>query len=194
MAYASVAEVKALMNRSDLVDAQIQVALDAATEWIDAHSGRTYYPVSPVTEVQTVWGPTLYLKIKPVATVTSVSVRSKEIGSNGIALDTGSQFELLDSRRGIVRLGSWWPEFDEESIWHGYQATIVYTHELATPANIKLACVILAAHWMTTIIMPESLIFESLSEQQSVSMRFKSGKVPEQVHELIQYRKRATVV
>lgn len=198
MAYAVVDDVAKYLGRTLTVDqtTQAQLAIDAASEYIDDYTGKSWTPASPVTERHTITGPFIYLNHKPVTGVTSVNVRLQDVGAQSEALVSNVSYELFDSAKGLVFVGNYGDFLKVPLDYTGdpYVATIVYTHSLTVPKSIKLACIVLASHYMSPIISTSMQKFESMADPAGMRFTFRKTSVPGVVTELLRGKQRAAVV
>lgn len=183
MAYATAEDVAAYMGRQ-LTSTQLQQAaffLDAASAWIDQHTGKTWNPSSPTTElVSSTNGDYIYLSRKPVATVTLVRIRPPYVGSAWITVAAASGYEIVDLTRGLIRLSPdlfYGPRF--------YFAEITYTHTASVPPNVKLVAILLAAHKLNSAMNPLQQRVRSMNDNRAVSVTFRDEEVPPEVHSLL---------
>lgn len=175
MAYATAAELAAYMGRSAFSGSQLTQAnlyLDAATSWIDDQTGRTWSITSPITELHTINGNYLYLNHKPITDVTSINVRPNYPGSSDTLLVADVGYEILDAAKGLIAFSSTYPWLGTEA-YRNYVAEVIYTHAIAVPANIKLACMMLAAIIMNNTINPAQQRIRSYNDNRAISVTFK---------------------
>jgi hypothetical protein len=118
--------------------AQADTVIGAAEAAIDRYTGRTWSGTSVVDERHTIYGKSVYLNRKPVAAISSVTLRSPEIGATAIAQVSGSGYELLDAARGLLLV-----QAARNTI-----LTVSYTVTVDVPDPIILAAQTLAAGWL----------------------------------------------
>jgi hypothetical protein len=116
----------------------------AAESWIDGRTGRTWGVTASTTETQTIAGQALYLRITPVASVTSVSIRSTYVNAAWSAVS----YELLDAAQGLVLLP--WG-------YAGWLAQVVYVPAQTVDPRVSLAATKLTAHWLQPTITGEAV-------------------------------------
>lgn len=152
MAYALAADVATELGRT-LTGPQTTQATDliaSAQAVIDAYCRRTFEASTLITdELHLVEGPYLYLDQAPIASVSSVKVRSTGIGSALTTLVAGTGYEVLSAADGVISLS---PGYDVVSSLGedltGMYALVTYTPAVTVPADIKRATVLLVAGWM----------------------------------------------
>lgn len=149
MVYTTHAAVAALLGvtltpgQQTLITATLEPAMQA---YIDRFTGRSWGAASPVTaELHTVYGGVVYLKQRPVTTITAASYRYGFIGSTPTALVVGTSIELLDASRGQVLVSA-----PDDS-----QLSVSYTHAGALPADIGLAATMLVAAHMGDVLLAD---------------------------------------
>jgi hypothetical protein len=140
VAYADAADVATYLGRdlSDAEVAQVQIAIDAASAFVDSYTGRTWTGAAIVAELHTVFGPYVYLDRTPVTAISAVTSRTADIGAVPATLAAGSDYELLDAERGLVRHSA-----ADRSI-----LAVSYTVTAIVPDPVKLATTMLAAGWL----------------------------------------------
>lgn len=116
--------------------------IPAASAWIDGRTGRTWGVTASTTETQTVVGQALYLRKTPVASVTSVSIRSTYVNAAWSAVS----YELLDATQGLILLP--WG-------YAGWLAQVVYVPAQTVDPRVSLAATKLAAAWLQPTITGE---------------------------------------
>ena len=118
----------------------------------------------------------IFLRARPVATVESIVVRTYQVGDTGQTLLAGTDYELVDPKRGLVILAA---SYDSEAAYSGYDdyggsaiysdagallrsgltygsfAEISYTPGTMLPLEIQQAATQLAAHWLEYQLHPE---------------------------------------
>lgn len=157
---------------------QAELAAAAASDWIDLYKAQSWQAVSPVTdEIQTVMGDTVWLRYRPVDTVTSVETRAPAVGSDWTALSEG-QYELADAAQGRLTLAG----------WGNYQARVSYSHTANVPRNIAFAATVIAASLLGPTLRPNTSGLESISVgQNDVAVKFSVdyGSVPSEALALL---------
>lgn len=147
MAYTDADAVALHLNRTLTVDqeAQVDALVPAATAWIDARTNRSWDLTAPITgEAHTLYGPCLYLKQAPVASVEAVRVRSLTPGATARTLTAGVDYELLDAATGLVLIGTYYAV--------DYRASVDYTPNVPLDGRIALAATMLVAAWLTAAL------------------------------------------
>jgi hypothetical protein len=143
MAYTDADTVALHLGRTLTVDqeAQVDALVPAATAWIDARTNRSWELTAPITgEAHALYGPCLYLKQAPVASVEAVSVRSLTPGATARTLTAGVDYELLDAATGLVLIGTYYTV--------DYRASVDYTPAVPLDGRIALAATMLVAAWL----------------------------------------------
>ena len=154
---------------------QAGVLADAATAWIDRHTGRSWQASSPVTDEQhDLIGDTVYLTNLPVASVTTVKTRERYADAPTTTLDA-SQWELLDATNGVLLILGW--------AGVGRLALVTYTHTAPAtlPDDVELAATMIAGAWLSQALRPSTEGLEQISVgQNDVSVKFAAsrGDVP----------------
>lgn len=169
MPYSSSARVQLHIGRdfTPAQEAECSLLLDAADAWINTRAGRSWGITTPVTELHSSTGSTLYLRHVPVASITSITIRSALVGSAPTTLLAATGYELLDAARGLVRL---YPAY------YGWIATVVYTPDIPVDGRIELAATKLVAFWMGTLLSGQSdSSIQSYSIGQELQVRYKDG-------------------
>jgi hypothetical protein len=135
--YCDAVDVATYLGRdlSDAEAAQVQVAIDAASATVDSYTGRTWSGTAIVAELHTVFGSYVYLNRTPVTAISAVTSRTSDIGAVPATLAAGSDYELLDAARGLVRTTA-----SDRSI-----LAVSYTVTATVPDPVKLATTMLAA-------------------------------------------------
>lgn len=148
--YATPAELKGLLRRPDLADddATLSLCLRGATAVIDGYCGQL---IGNITETVELLGGGSFVTLPgfPVSNVTSVT-------ENGTLLTEGSYQWTTDGI--LTRLGG--------HVW-GSKVEVTYTYGVgATPADIQLVCLSLAARYY---LNPGGLKQETLAGGYSAS-------------------------
>jgi hypothetical protein len=138
MPYTDAAAISAYLGRTFTADeeAQATVCATAASGLIDRYTGQTWVGTSIVAEQHTVFGPYVYLDRTPMTAISAVTARSLDIGAVPTTLAAGSDYELLDTSRGLLRVG-----VADRSL-----VAVSYTAPGTVPAEVGLAATMLAAH------------------------------------------------
>ncbi len=137
MPYIDATDLETYLGRSLTVAeaAQAATVIGAAEEAIDRYTGRTWSGTSVVDERHTIYGQSVYLNRKPVAAISSLTLRSPEIGATAVAQMLGTGYELLDATRGLLLVQA----------SRGTILTVTYTVTVSVPDSITLAAQMLAA-------------------------------------------------
>lgn len=159
MSYATLAEFKAAIEIADTVDdADLQRALDAATQWIDHYTGRTFSAVDVASS------PRYFLPydqdrldVPDLASVTMLEVDTVGDETFKVALDPDEYdlypLYLVPGLGGYteIRLKA------TASYWFipGYQVRVTALWGFgATPAAVQQACILLANRWFQRLSVP----------------------------------------
>lgn len=93
MAYVALAELKLLLGIGDTAsDIPLQLALDAATAWIDQFTGRSFAAETGATKYFYPTNPNLIQLTPDIRTVTSVAVDNRGDGTFATTLTSGTHF------------------------------------------------------------------------------------------------------
>lgn len=147
---------------------QAGVLAQAASDWIDKYLGKSWQIASPATdELHTLYGDTVYLNNRPVASITTVKTRDSYADAPLTTLDA-SQWELFDAANGWVRILGW--------AGTGSLALVSYAYTLALPTPVGLAATMIAASWLgpTMVGLPSGLDAISLG-QNDINVKFGSS-------------------
>ncbi len=178
-AYADHDDVAEYLGRtlSTEQQAQADVYVSAASAFIDRKTGVQWATSSPATELLTVMGRLVYLKNTPVTDITLVTIRDLLPGADETTLVEGSDYELVDAAKGILSLTTVY-----SGLYPRYTSGIlkvVYSHSATiAPDNIKLAAIIIAAHYMNSALNPMGQRLKSLNDNRAVSITFRDQDVP----------------
>lgn len=152
----------------------------AATAYVDRYTGRSWQSDAVTDEQHDVTSGTVYLG-RAVASVSTVKLRTSEVGSDSTTLDA-DEWELLDADAGIVVV----------SATSGSVALVSYTPQ-AAPADVLHAATQIAAAWMGATLRPESAGLESVSVGQSdlsIKFRVDARTVPAEARQILDAHKR----
>lgn len=178
MTYCTASDVVAVLQR-DPTDAELGLLpqlVSAASEWIDQYTGRSYAPQVIVNETQRIYGPILYLRQKPVASIQAVRMRLPYAGAATWSLVSPTGYELLDPAAGKVTVG-WQIQFPsdiQDTSWYNYLIEFDYTVSAAVPARVTQAAARLAAYWLSA---PDADRYQSMSVD-GVSVTRRTDKTP----------------
>lgn len=117
------------------------VLAPAATEAVDAYTGRSWQGTAITGERVPVYGDRAWLAHPPVSAL-SLTWRALAPGSTVTTGASGTDYELVDAATGLVTFTGW---------WHGSQPEYVlanYTSTSDAPAAVQLAATMLAAGWL----------------------------------------------
>src|SRR5262245_40249944 len=146
---------------------QTDLATDVAaavTVWIDHRTGRSWQAGATVSgELHQTVGQTVYLTNTPVTAVTTVELKPN--GNNPYATVDPADYALVDAQHGELVI---------YTAANNQQARVAYTYPAAgPPADIALACTVLASDLMYQTLHPESHGLSQLSlGQADISMQF----------------------
>lgn len=154
--------------------------IEAAEDYVDRFTGRTWLVTSPASETVTVPADGLVsLRNRPITAISSVSVRTTAIGAASTPLVAGSTYELLDAATGLLAVST---------AYAGYRATVAYTHtnaDTALPADVRRATCLLAAHWLLPRLNPDRQGLESYSVGGELTVKTREQEVPPEVLRLL---------
>lgn len=156
--YCSALSIAAHLQR-DLTDEERQrvpAVAAAVTRWLDRRTGSRFGEATITAEQHTLDGPFIYLRHRPVVSITTVQLRVPYVGSPPTTLVAGHGYELLDPTQGQVSflgvhdavitdvlLGT-----DRAMGWLGWLVLVDYTSGEAVPPDLALAADILAVRWL----------------------------------------------
>lgn len=183
MTYCSVTDVENVLQR-DPTSAELTLLpglVATASEWIDQYTGRSYAPQSLINETQRIYGPLIYLRQKPVASIQAVRMRLPYAGAATWALTSPTGYELLDPAAGRMTVG-WQIQFPsdiQDTSWYNYLLEVDYTVSAAVPARVTQAAAMLAAHWLQT---PDNDRYDRISvDGLTLSRRAYTTPVPPEI-------------
>lgn len=164
MSYATLTELKAAVEiaASDTADdTDLQRALDAATQWIDQHTGRTFTLSGSTTKTYLATDADV-LRVVDLVTASSVTVDSSGNQTYGTTLDTTNYYlwPLNDGRYQEIRV----LPTSSTSFSPGHFARVTGTFGYlegspgATPPSVKQACLLLATRWFKRHEKPFALL------------------------------------
>jgi hypothetical protein len=148
--------------------AEADTLILAASAYIDRETRRGWL-VPPITgERYDLRTPTLYLKHHPITSVQSIITRTQAIGDTLYTAIAGVDYEVFDLSLGQINFSS------------GYSgpravALVSYTPNLPVPADISMACTLIAANTMTTAILPDSFGLSKVQFGRETSLAFEDG-------------------
>lgn len=148
--------------------AQAAVVAQAASDWIDRYTGKSWQATSPVTdELHQILGDRIYLAHRPVVSITSLSTRQEIAGGSWTTL-AASQYELLDAADGEVLISG----------WGGGLTKTTYTHTMTTvPTDVGLAATMIASAWLSQTLRPNTNGLDSVSVgQNDVAVKFSTSR------------------
>lgn len=170
-------------------------ALAAATSWIDRYTGRSWQAITPVTDEQCNLlqlpdgSLRCYVERRPTLTVTSVKTRGYSPTSSISTLASGD-YELLDGTTGLVAV-SGGASLDT-------LALVSYTHaQTSAPADVQIACQMIAGSWMAASLHPDSVGVRSISVGQndlSVTYAEDGHRVPPEALDILNLYRRVVIV
>jgi len=146
VSYATIDELKAAITIADTADdADLQRALDAATEWINHYTGRTFTAAEPATAKRFYPTEQDRLSIPDVQSVTLLEIDTAGDGTFAQTLEA-TDYELLPlypdvgayTEIHLLSGAPWW-------FVVGYQARVTGAWGFGTvPASVVQACILLA--------------------------------------------------
>lgn len=161
MAYATLADVESFVGPTGLSDDAFDAAsglLEAASDFIDRYTGKTWAPGTVAGEVHRAYRDStggqvqIVLARPPVGSISSVSYRSAYLGATPVVLLAGTGYELIEATRGLVFV----------NVAHGDLVTVTYASAPTVPDDIKAATAMLAVHWARTAQDPTALTLAKL--------------------------------
>jgi hypothetical protein len=186
MPYTDAAAISSYLGRTFTADeeAQATVCAIAASGLVDRYTGQTWVGTSIVAEQHTVFGPYVYLDRVPMTAISAVTTRSLDIGAVPTMLAAGSDYELLDASRGLLRVG-----VADRSL-----VAVSYTAPGTVPPEVGLAATMLAAGWfaLSGDSNRNSADIKSFSVGQELQVTFRdapAGVPPEVATLLSPYRR-----
>ncbi len=158
MAYTTPGAIGAWMGRVLTAEeyAYALTAADSATAFINGALARSWPGAGTITgELYPLLGSLLYLKHRPVTSITSITSRAPYVTSTARTLISGTDYRLLDAAQGIVLLQGCWQD--------GYQAAVTYIHTEAVPADVAEVARQLAAGILRLRFEPDRAGIKSYS-------------------------------
>lgn len=149
---------------------QAGVVADAATAWVERHTGRSWQTSSPVTdELHEMVGDTVYLNQRPATAVSAVKTRERYADAPTTTLGA-SEWELLDAANGVLLILGW--------AGLGVLALVSYTHTAtAAPDDVELATTMIAAAWLSQTLRPSTQGVDQLSVgQNDITVKFSASR------------------
>ena len=149
---------------------QAGVVADAATAWVERHTGRSWQIASPVTdELHELVGDTVYLNQRPATAVSAVKTRERYADAGVTTLST-SEWELLDATNGVLLILGW--------AARGILALVTYTHTAtAAPDDVELATTMIASAWLSQTLRPSTQGVDQLSVgQNDITVKFSASR------------------
>jgi hypothetical protein len=158
---------------------QADALIASAEAWIDRRTHRAWLVASPIVdELHQLDGAVLYLKQRPVTSVSSVKVRSASVGATETALVAGTDYELLDPVNGVLSLGS--------STYLGYLAKVSYVHSgPPVPEDIALAATMLVATFLQPALDGVGANVQSYRVGGELQVTFTEDDLPKAVKGLV---------
>lgn len=161
---------------------QAGVMADAATGWIERHTGKSWQTASPISnELHSIIGDRVYLTHRPVAAVSAVKLRQMYADADETTLSVG-EYELVDPENGLLLVQGW-------STWNGTYALVSYTHTMTTvPADVALAATMIAASWLGGALAPGTNGAESIAVgQNDINIKFSASRsdVPSEARSIL---------
>jgi hypothetical protein len=166
MAYTSVAAVSQVVGQTleGFASQRANQLLSVADAFIDSRTGHPWNTTVAVTdELHVPAGEYVYLTRRPVASVTSVRVRSPYLGSTLTTLTAATQYELVDAPNGRLYVP-------------GYSGWLLYATYVPNVPNHPLigeAAAQLVAHWLRPTLDGVSGEVKSYSVGQELSVTFR---------------------
>jgi hypothetical protein len=178
----------------DLTAPQLDECADLisqAEDWIDNQTGRSWLVTSVSNELHTVTGPFLYLNTRPVAAISSLTVRPYTVAAAETVLGSGTGYELIDPQTGLVSLA---PSWDVAVVGYGRSSYIgwllkaSYTATVPLPGDVQRGATLLVAHWMLPRLDPDRAGVDSYSIGGELMVKLRKDDIPDEVMRLINGR------
>lgn len=171
-AYATATQIAAYLGVTLTSPQQTQagVVAQAASDWIDRYTGRSWQQTSPVTdERHDILGDRVYLSNRPVVSITSVKTRTYYADLGTVTLDAG-QYELLDGAAGLLLVQG----FARSELI----ALVSYTHTAVTPpSDVSLAATMIASAWLSQTLRPQTQGLDSVAVGQAdIQVKFSARR------------------
>jgi len=154
MAYASDTDLELALGSAFEGD-QDEVAarlVEAASDYVDRYTGRSWVAGTVTGEVQTVRSGLVRLDRRPISTVTTVSKRGVYLGATPTVLTSPTGYEIINAAEGQLLVNA----------TDGDIVTTTYTTAPTVPDDIKQAVILLALAWLGGTIDPASTIFSKI--------------------------------
>lgn len=149
-AYAVAADVELYLGTS-LTSDQLEAtdaALTAVSAMIDAALGQSWLSAGTVTDEFQMWtGDRLYLRHRPVTSITSLVRTGPSVTNADQTLVADRDYKLWDAAQGLVLLSYGWGP--------GYALKVTYEHTEAFPADIVQLTIQLAAGMVNLTLNPD---------------------------------------
>ena len=167
--------------------------------WIDRRARRAWLTGSVAAEVHYEPGPNLYLRVTPVASVTSAAARGGMSDAADTTLTAGEDYEVRSLAAGHLYL----PILDPAAtrLWPGYGAydriTVAYVPDTGLPADIRLAATLAAAHYLRPISDGHQPGIKRYSVGGELTVEYADGEtagLPAEVTGLVDGRRRWSFV
>jgi hypothetical protein len=184
----------------DLTAPQLDECADLigqAEDWIDVQTGRAWLVASPITdELHNMYSRIVYLKNRPVISITSVTSRLLLVGAQDTVLTEGDEYELIDGPNGVLLVSAFAGAsattfFPSDHIPRGSLLKVSYTTSVPAPGDIQRAATLLVAHWMLPRLNGDTREVTSYSVGSSgdtFNVTFDKTDVPAEVMRLIHAR------
>lgn len=161
MSYATLVELKAAIDIADTADdTNLQRALDAATEWIDQHTGRVFTLDASDTTRVFYPGRDGVLTVPDLVTVTSIKTDTRGDRSFNTTL-VAADYQLMPLDGPPYQSIRIWPQ-SSDSFAFDRQVQIVgkfgYTISGAAPIAVKQACLLLATRYFKRAEAPFGIL------------------------------------
>lgn len=134
------------------------VLIPRAQAFIDRYCGRTFEASALITdELHLIETPYLWLNRRPIASVTSVEIRSTAVGATISALTAGTGYEVLSLTEGLLSIEPGWDIVNRpDTPYLGQYALVTYTPAVTVPLDITDACVQIVAARMRPLVTGEA--------------------------------------
>lgn len=138
--YTDQAAVEALLGRDLTVAeaAEFDAVNEAVTEWIEAHTSKSWQSTTYTAEQYTIRGTGVTLRHAPVVSISSIQTRPNYVGATWLALSSGSGYELVDAARGHLLV----------NVREGWLLSVTYSVVATPPKRVSLAASKLVVLWL----------------------------------------------